>query len=223
MTWTQFEIGQQHTRVATLDSYLGQVGHIRQIARAMSPFPPAQNHYPGLRRVITTADTLAFSYIDAVLKRAAPIIAAVYGIQGFDLLQASFSMVTTPPSKLSPLQRAPHFDTLDPHYLAIMHYLTDTAGTAFYRHRATGIEVMTPAAVENYIAIARAQAEAARSAYIVASTAAYEQIGFVAGAQDRLIIYPGRLLHSGLITNDTIFSDDPLAGRLTTNIFVRGL
>src|SRR5256885_8792614 len=51
-------------------------------------------------------------------------------------------MVTTRPSDLSPAQRAPHFDSPDPRYYALLHYLRvpPGSGTAFYRQRSTGIE-----------------------------------------------------------------------------------
>lgn len=38
-------------------------------------------------------------------------------------------MVTQPPETLAPRQRAPHIDTVEPKYLAILHYLSDTTGT----------------------------------------------------------------------------------------------
>ena len=39
---------------------------------------------------------------------------------------------------------------------------------------------------------------------------------------DRLIIYQGSLLHSGIIPAGMNFSPDPREGRLTANFFVRG-
>ena len=39
---------------------------------------------------------------------------------------------------------------------------------------------------------------------------------------DRLVIYQGSLLHSGIIPPGMSFSADPREGRLTANIFVRG-
>jgi len=44
----------------------------------------------------------------------------------------------------------------------------------------------------------------------------------VAGTADRLAIYQGCLLHSGIIPPDMDFSDDPRRGRLTANIFIKG-
>jgi hypothetical protein len=47
-------------------------------------------------------------------------------------------------------------------------------------------------------------------------------IDSVEGVEDRLLIYRGSLLHSGLIPPNMALSDDPHRGRLTANIFVRG-
>ena len=38
---------------------------------------------------------------------------------------------------------------------------------------------------------------------------------------DRLVIYRGALLHSGIIPNGMKFSADPRQGRLTANLFIR--
>jgi hypothetical protein len=50
----------------------------------------------------------------------------------------------------------------------------------------------------------------------------FEQIGAVEAVPDRMIIYQGSLLHSGIIPKASNFSEDPREGRLTANIFVRG-
>jgi hypothetical protein len=74
--------------------------------------------------------------------------------------------------------------------------------------------------------VGTARADAARlppnSGYINGSNAFFEQIGAIEAVPDRLIIYQGILLHSGIIPPDMTFSDDPREGRLTANLFVRG-
>ena len=62
-----------------------------------------------------------------------------------------------------------------------------------------------------------------RRGYVTGSNAEYEQIGLVEAVPDRLVIYQGALLHSGLIPPDMVFSDDPARGRLTANLFIRGI
>ena len=47
-------------------------------------------------------------------------------------------------------------------------------------------------------------------------------IGEVEARPDRLVLYRGRLLHSGVIPAPQALSDDPKTGRLTINMFLRG-
>ena len=114
----------------------------------------------------------------------------------------------------------------DPKYYALLHYLRVPAGsgTAFYRQRSTAIERVTELNVSTFIPVAQVQAAQlpVGSGYIAGSDEFFEQIGAVEAVPDRLIIYQGSLLHSGIIPDDMTFSADPREGRLTANIFVRG-
>jgi hypothetical protein len=184
------------------------------------------NYYPGVRRVITPADGPANDYVEECCRQVAPFIGGAFDVDGFDLLEASFSMVTTPPGALSDPQRAPHFDTTDQKHFAVLHYLNvpEGSGTAFYRQRSTGIERVREDNVARFVKAA--EAETARlppeAGYIHGSDEFFEQIGAIEAVPDRLVIYQGSLLHSGIIPPGMSFSDHPQMGRLTANIFVRG-
>ena len=219
--------GNAQNPVVVIDDFSGAVGGIVGLAAQLAPFPAMDgNYYPGLRRIITAADGPANDYVEHSCGRMAQFIAGAFDVDGFDLIEASFSMVTAQPSHLSPPQRAPHFDTTDPRHYAVLHYLNVPAesGTAFYRQRSTGIERVTEANVATFVQTAEREAEllAPDSGYIQGSNQFFEQIGAIEAVPDRLIIYQGSLLHSGIIPRHMNFSDDPRAGRLTANIFVRG-
>jgi len=92
----------------------------------------------------------------------------------------------------------------------------------FYRQRATGIEVVDEANVSGFVATAKRDAAPRPAAYINGTDAYFEQIGAVEGVPDRLIIYRGNLLHSGIIPPDMPMSHHPRIGRLTANLFVKG-
>ena len=193
----------------------------------MAPFPIEEaSYYPGVRRMIAGSDGDANAYVEGLCERAAQFIAGAFDVDGFDLLRASFSLVTVQPSQLRAAQRAPHFDSTDQKYYALLHYLRVPAGTgtAFYRQRSTGIERVTEANIARFVTTAEAEAAMLPpdSGYIRGSDQHFEQIGAVEGVTDRLIIYQGSLLHSGIIPQGMNFSADPRQGRLTTNIFVRG-
>lgn len=214
-------VGRGGHPVVIVDGVAPPPAAVTEIAAALAPFPAAGNYYPGLRRVIAPADAAACRYVDSLLEALAPFIGGAFDIDAFDLLEASFSLVTTDPAALAPAQRAPHFDTTDAKHIAILHYLTDTPGTAFYRHRASGIEAVTRDNVSVFTSLA--PRESARlTGYVNGSNTAFEEIGRLEGHAGRIAIYQGRLLHSGLITDDVPRDADPLTGRLTANLFIQG-
>jgi len=215
-------IGERATPVLTVDGIGPDPSSIKAMAHELAPFPPAVNNYPGLRRVISESDGAAWAYVLDLLEQATPFIAGAFDLDGFDLVEASFSLVTQAPAVLTPVQRMPHFDSVESDFYAVMHYVADCAGTAFYRHRASGIEVIEPDTVDSYVAAARRAAATAPTEYICGNTDSYACIGTVEGLSGRLVAYPGRLLHSGIIPPGFSGSADPRQGRLTTNIFIRG-
>jgi len=207
--------------VVVVDEFTGKRDAIVEIAAALAPFPSEEGFFPGLRRYITREDEAAFAYATGALQAVGPFISGAFGHDSYDWVEASFSIVATPPDRLVPPQRAPHFDSSDPADLAVLHYLCDTEGTAFYRHRLTGIEQVDAANSDLFISHARPAALAARG-YIHDSDPDYERIGHVEGVADRLVIYRGSLLHSGIIPPGATLSADPRKGRLTANLFVYG-
>ena len=220
-------VGNSQSPIVIVDGFSGELDRILSIAEALAPYPPHTNYYPGLRRVIARADTAADAYVEETCERAGQFIAGGFGIDRFDLLEASFSMVTTPPAELSPPQRAPHFDTTDQKHLALLHFLRvpPSSGTAFYRQRSTGIERVTEANLGQFVQTATNDAArlSAESGYIQGSDAFFEEIAAVEAVPDRLVIYQGSLLHSGIIPRGMQLSGDPRRGRLTANLFVRGI
>lgn len=219
-------VGECQSPVVVIDGFTRDLANILRIADALAPYPPIGNYYPGVRRVIGEADCEAFAYVEKLCEDAAQFIAGAFDVDGFDLLEGSFSMVTTAPAELTPLQRSPHFDSPDPKHYALLHFLRvpDGTGTAFYRQRSTGIEVVTDANVERFVRTVKAQGAAlpADSGYIRGSDEHFEQIAAIEAVPDRLLIYQGSLLHSGIIPAGMCLSADPREGRLTANIFVRG-
>jgi hypothetical protein len=220
-------VGKSQSPIVIIDEFSGAVEEIGRLAEGLAPFPRiAENYYPGVRRTISEADGLAYEYVLSTCNSAAPFIGGGFEVDGFDLVEASFSIVTLAPEELQPVQRAPHFDSPDQDLFALLHYLRvpENSGTAFYRHRATGIERITNDNLNLFTINARSEASmlAADSGYIHGSDRFYEQIAKIEAVPDRLIIYHSSLLHSGVIPPDMSLSADPREGRLTANLFVRG-
>ena len=219
--------GESQSPVVVIDDFSGTPEDIARLADALAPFPPIRgNYYPGVRRVIRPADGDANSYAFEACRRASPFVGGAFGVKSFDLSEASFSLVTVRPDELQAVQRQPHFDTPDQNIFAMLHYLRvpPGSGTAFFRHKVTGIERLTNANVDRFVRIASAEAVKLPkdSGYMHGSDAFYEQIGAVEAVADRVVIYHGSLLHSGIIPSGMTFSSDPTRGRLTANFFLHG-
>jgi hypothetical protein len=145
-------------------------------------------------------------------------------------MQAWYSLVTTPAADLAPIQRLPHVDGTDPRQIAMMLYLhrpgphSRHGGTAFFRHRSTGLEALTAADYPRYAAAL--QKDVARTglppaAYTADGAPHFERIHVVPGTFNSAVFYRGNILHSGVIDNDAPLSADPRDGRLTINAFFR--
>lgn len=187
---------------------------------AFAPAWTATGGYPGLRA------PAPLNYVNQLVRRLDPLLRQAFGLNAVKLARAecSLSMVTLPPSRLTPQQQVPHVDTVDPLQFAILHYLCgpEHGGTAFYRHRATGFETLNAERSEAYDRQRREELEngSLRSDYIRSDDDHYVQHARFESRFDRVIVYRSRTLHSGQIGADAALSDDPRRGRLTANIFV---
>ncbi len=226
MAATLHEIGHEKNRVLVVDDFMDEPHLLIEQACAMAPFPEeTAKYYPGLRRVITEADTMTDLHVRESLEALATLIAQAFNVRTFRPTEASFCLVTKRPEELGPLQRLPHYDHTDPNFYALLHFLSPQTqgGTNFYRHRATGFERIT----HERSAIYALQRDRERAdppmAYFGDSTDEFERIAHFEAKYNRLLIYRGSLLHSGEIPDDFAFSSDPATGRLTCNIFIQGL
>ena len=214
-------LGREGEPLVIIDDFTGQPERLRAMGVA-AQYHPAGADYPGLR---APADP---SYLDLRRGLMMAIMARVFGLEGMVHCEiAAFSLVTLPPAQLSERQRIPHHDHSDPRRVALMHYLggPESGGTAFYRHRRTGFEAITPAREAAYatgLAADAAEYGPPPPGYPSGDSPAYEQIGMVAARPDRLALYRGRQLHSGVIPDPAALSPDPARGRLTINMFLYG-
>ena len=133
----------------------------------------------------------------------------------------------TPPEVLTPIQRLPHFDGVEPERLALLHFLSGAqgSGTAFYRHRATGFETVTATRLADYERILNCEVRAQGipdAAYIAGDTDIFDEISLFEGRYNRALLYPSNALHCARIPDDLNLSDNPATGRLTVNTFLMG-
>lgn len=214
-------MGREGEPLVIIDRFSGAVESLLEEGYAAA-FRHAGASYPGIR---SWADP---SYLDRRRELMLQIMQQIFGfVRGVRLDASTFSLVTLPEHQLAPLQRIPHYDHAGGEVVAVMHYLMgpDTGGTAFYRHRRTGFETITPIRENEYNA-ALAEDERAYgmppARYFHGDSDWFEQIDEVEAQPDRLILYRGRQLHSGVIPDPAHLSPDPRQGRLTINMFLVG-
>ena len=219
---TQYKIeyiGDEKEPVVIIDTYSGQVDYLLSKALTAEYASPGVS-YPGVR-----ADT-ASNYLIVRQELLSDAIYQAFGFKnGVSSASCSFSIVTTSPEHLSPAQRIPHYDDTGSDLLAALHYLkgANTGGTAFYKHRRTGFETITPERAKLYSNALREddlEYGPPKSGYIYGDTERFKMIAEIPAKPDRLIIYRGRTLHSGVIPKQFLLTDDPLQGRVTINTFL---
>jgi Family of unknown function (DUF6445) len=214
-------MGREGEPLVLIDGFSGMVDTLLEQARS-AQYRHAGASYPGIR---SWADP---SYLDRRRELMMQIMQRVFGFtRGVRLDASTFSIVTLAEQQLSPLQRIPHCDQASGEVIAVMHYLLgpETGGTAFYRHRRTGYEVITPERKDPFMD-ALAEDERAYgmppARYCYGDTDWFELIDEVEARPDRLVLYRGRQLHSGVIPNPAALSSDPRQGRVTVNMFLIG-
>ncbi|MEH3102658.1 MAG: DUF6445 family protein [Sphingomonas phyllosphaerae] len=209
-------VGSEGEPVAIIDGFADDPAAWRRDA-GRQDFAPAGRHYPGIAAAVP----------DDYLRQHGALIARVarevFGAARLSVLEARFSIVTTPPAALTIEQRVPHVDAFEPDRLALIHYLVPegTDGTGFYRHRTTGFETVGPARREAYFAALRRDIATAPppAAYVAGDTPLFEQLACWPGGYNRALLYRSRLLHSGAIPAGAVLPADPATGRLTVTGF----
>lgn len=222
--WHALRIGKQQTPVILIDDLTLNIDDLRRYAMDSAKFSrETATYYPGVRA------TLPSPLLHSVMAAIYPSVRQIYGFSADTVINehASFySLVCSPAEQLLPLQRIPHFDSTDSRYLAIMLYLNKGSfgGTGFYRHKESGFETIDEDNWPQYKKLRdtyETQYGSRPARYFTESDQEFELMGKIAYKANRLLIYPGCLLHSGLVTEAQDLSSDPASGRLTANFFVQ--
>lgn len=216
-------VGNEQHPVIVIDDLLRDPHSLVSFAATQGGFRRLKqdaNYYPGIRAQVPQP------YLASLYQVIRPLMHDTFGfpLSGPVKANCSFSIATIPPPQLNVLQRMAHFDTVDSRQLAVLHYLCDPShgGTAFYRHRSTGFESVTPERLVPYMESLQADAEAYGSPpaqYLTGSDIRFEQIASIEAKFNRVVIYRSQVLHSGSVNEACGFSDDPRIGRLTANAF----
>ncbi|ABD80366.1 DUF6445 family protein [Saccharophagus degradans] len=216
-------MGLNSTPIVLLDSVTNDGGAaLRQIAKTLDFEFDTNTMYPGVRA------QLPREYVLGVLDKMDGAIRQTYKIPPTlktNVVQASFSLLTQEEKSLTPFQKVPHFDSTNPYFFAILHYLStgDHGGTGFFRHEPTNLEsidVETKALYMNAINQSAKSTGFGSEGYIKAANDEFDLYHQVDYRTDRLVSYPGSLLHSTVVKPELDIGWDVDTGRLTANIFI---
>jgi hypothetical protein len=212
--------GREQQPVIVIDDYLDDPTAMVSIAANGPEFSQMGPYYPGIRAVFPDEQ------LPTLLAPLSPIFAHYFGYErAAGLRECSFSLVTTPPSDLMPIQRLPHFDSLEYGRVAALLFLGqgDNGGTAFYRQRSTGFETIDAgrfAQFEEALTQDVAKHGLPPSQYVGDDSPLYETIAVHEGRFNRMLVYASATLHSGRLPPNFSFETDPRKGRLTVNAFL---
>jgi len=216
---TVHHIGREQQPLAVIDDFAPDPDALRAAARAAG-FEPARHHYPGIRA------PLPDTYLPGQRAVIAGALAEAFGQAGqAEVIDASFSMVTTTPAALSIEQRLPHCDAFAVERIALIHYLSPEGGdgTAFFRHRSTGFETIDRARAPIYFDQLGAEIRYGGEpppAYVADDTPLFERTLLAEARYNRALLYRSYVLHSGAISPGAGLSPDPATGRLTITAFL---
>jgi hypothetical protein len=215
---TARRIGNEGEPVVIIENFAADPDALRDHATGVE-FANGGDYYPGLRAPVSP------DYLEQQRRLLATVFDEVFGVtSNVAVLDVAYSLVTTPPAALTLEQRMPHVDALEPGRLALIHYLVPGGcdGTAFYRHRSTGFETIDAARSGRYFAQLNDDLTAhgrPPAGYLDGSTAIFERIAHFDGSYNRAVVYRGRALHCGAITNADALLANPVKGRLTITGF----
>jgi hypothetical protein len=220
MTVQKLTIGREQAPLLVIDNLVADANSLVDLA-AGKVFADVASYYPGIRA------KAPLGYQQFVLAQMRQLFGETFGLPAKSLRFTAcyFSLVTTPPEKLSHLQRIPHIDSVFSTELACIHYLftPNHGGTSFYRHRRTGFEVVTQERKAEYFEAVEAEnagADQPVASYINDSTALYEKLHGEAGVFNRMLVYRRNSLHSGAIASAAAIDANPRTGRLSINGFI---
>ena len=203
-------IGTEQNPLLIVDNPIAEPQALIDAACAAQFYTPEHTLYPGVNARLPEA------YYTAIIALLRGPLEGVFGLSVKAYLDyfGFFGLATTAGGK--PIQSVPHYDGANPALVAMVHYLCPETyeGTAFYRHRATGIEAVDPEHEADFATLAGAELGAGQG------MAAYQEIARAELRFNRLIVYCGNMLHRALLDGADL-SADPAQGRLTANGFIK--
>jgi hypothetical protein len=215
-------VGNKRTPVVIIDDFIEDLSTLKDFAKNYVEMKvDDSNYYPGIRAELPMA--YAKNVVAVLFKQ----LYKLYNIPQDKEMRAVnlvYSLITKSPDELALHQKRPHFDTPAPYHFAILHYLNpgNYGPTGFFRHKRTGLERINIDEMDSYLTLVGKTITNANVGYgyIQGTTEEYELIYQVPYKYNRVVIYPGNLLHTALVQENSDIDSNATTGRLTANIFI---
>ena len=178
--------------VIQVDEFFNRPDEIRQAALSLPyeappyPYPGKLAGVPEPNRSLTKLKRKLLQLVNEVyLPRVPPISQDGRRVSAFRQVHIDFAVVDVHPDDLSQEQRLPHTDPVPVFGLVYLNR-EERGGTLFFKQKASSEET------------------AGGHGYVTDSNEAFELLGRIEPAYNRLVIYPGFIPHSGEIAGDWI-------------------
>jgi hypothetical protein len=217
-------IGLERRPLVVIDDFAADPEALIAYADHGDPFRAvAGDLYPGVRKPAPP------EYAAEICTRYGDALREYFGLPAGStprVIFSAFSITTTEPHRLRPVQRVPHFDTSAANQLAIVHYLCgpEHGGTSFYRHRSTGFETISQDRLHHYASTLKREVMKQYpppAKYIDGDDPLFVRIATHEAHCNRALIYPSNVLHSGDIRRVSSPEAPVRTVRLTVNSFVQ--
>lgn len=216
-------VGDLRIPVVVIDGFAKSTERLKEIAATSTSFSPERaTYYPGQRA------NLPEKYIQNCLRSLVPIFYELYKIdRSFvpKVMDSVYSLISKKPNELEPVQTVPHFDTPSPNMIATVHYLNEgvRGGIGFFKHKETQFDYVDEGRKERYFKSLNAyfdKNDTSSHGYCTTQHNEFECHQVLEYKPNRLIAFPGYLLHSVIVNEKTDIDANPRTGRLTANLFL---
>ena len=202
--------------VYVIDDFLLNPETVTEYAENTAYFGPVgsdRTAYPGIR------DRLPRPYERALVK----LIERVFDNPDVTISRCMLSLTTLEPAELSSTQKLPHIDALGNDQFASVHYLSkqDRGGTSIYRYKPRNLVRIT-ADQQDVVRemIERVKENVAdHSGYLVGDTSLFKREVCIDAKYNRIVMYPGNLLHCANLDSPGSYLNDIQQGRLSVASF----
>ena len=211
-------IGEEQQPVFVVDEAFNGCEDLVEFA-AQSAFvtPTAGSYYPGLNAHLPS--NYLSTLLPALERPLTEIFDALPGRLG--RAYGFFGLTNLSPAQMAVRQSLPHTDSANARSFATVHFLSASfGGTAFFRHKATGFEVVSNVRANEFQTVRTREINSHDGRPRETLSDLYEEIAHVEPAFNRLILYRATQLHAMRLENAEALNTNPKSGRLTANTFL---